>query len=242
MSLHRDGYLLFAQDAAVTAWVRAAKVAAQAIEMEPKRHGNTWFVGVDALPNLPDGSIGGTPLCGPWDAHVKMPANWHRAQLSVVFPGYPGQDPTEPDAAHRYRLLRDAAHVDGLLPEGPNKRRHLREPHGFILGLPLSDVRDSPLVVWQGSHLIMQAAFARAYADVPEAEMGDLDVTDIYQAARREVFETCNRVEVPAKAGEATLLHRHVVHGVAPWGDGRAPRPIAYFRPTIRPKCWLRTD
>ena len=49
---------------------------------------------------------------------------------------------------------------------------------------------------------------------------------------RRKVFETCPRIELPAKPGEAYLLHRHCLHGVAPWPDkataGPDGRPISY--------------
>ncbi len=234
-----DGFALLPWDRRVARWAEAARGAAQTIDMTERRHGGTWFVGVDALPNAADGSIGGVPLHGPWEGLIDLPATWHAAQLSVVFPGYPQQDAGESDAAHRFRATRDAAHLDGLLPEGPEKRRHLREPHGFILGLPLSDVADSPLVVWRGSHHIIRAAFARAFADVPASDWGDLDVTDVYQAARRDVFGNCERVELPARVGEATLLHRHLIHGVAPWSEGVTPRPIAYFRPLISPTRWL---
>jgi len=173
--------------------------------------------------------------------HVAVPPTWHAAQLSVVFPGYPLQDANESDAAHRFRRNRDAAHVDGLLPEGPEKRRHLREPHGFIVGLPLNDVTASPLVVWRGSHVIMRAAFQRAFAGHDPKDWGDLDVTDVYQAARRTVFETCERIPLVATAGQALLLNRHLLHGVAPWNPAIAGdmRMVAYFRPQISIADWL---
>lgn len=238
-----DGFRVFPQDPTVARWVAAAKSAAVEVLANggERRHGNTWFVGVDALPNAPDGSIGGVPLAGAWQAHVKAPPSWHRAQLSVVFRGYPQQDPGESDAAHRFRRDRDAAHVDGLLPEGPQKRRHLREPHGFILGLPLDEVRASPLVVWRGSHDIMRAAFRQAFAGLPPAQWGDVDVTEVYQAARREAFACCDRVEVMAAPSQAVLLDRHILHGVAPWAqdaDGQM-RMVAYFRPQISIEDWL---
>ncbi len=241
--LAQDGYAVFPYAPEVAAWAEAAQVAGNAVLKQGGdfRHGRTWFVGVDALPNAPDGGIAGVPLAGPFQDHVTAPAQWHRAQLSVVFPGYPQQDQGESDAAHRYRRIRDAAHVDGLLPEGPDKRRHLREPHGFILGLPLDDVAASPLVVWPGSHLMMRETFATAYAGIPPARWGDLDVTEVYQTARRKVFDSCVRVEVQAKPGQAILLDRHLLHGVAPWAAG-APgemRMIAYFRPQVDVAEWL---
>ncbi|KQI73044.1 hypothetical protein AN191_03875 [Loktanella sp. 5RATIMAR09] len=239
----QHGYHVFPHDPAVARWAAAAKLAA--IEVlaygGERRHGNTWFVGVDALPNAPDGSIGDMPLAGAWQAHVKAPPTWHRAQLSVIFPGYPQQDLGETDAAHRFRRDRDAAHMDGLLPEGPQKRRHLREPHGFILGLPLDEVHASPLVVWRGSHDIMRAAFRAAFAGIPPAQWRDVDVTEVYQDARRKVFATCDRIEVVAAPGQAVLLDRHLLHGVAPWAQDAQGlmRMVAYFRPQISIEDWL---
>jgi hypothetical protein len=58
------------------------------------------------------------------------------------------------------------------------------------------------------------------------------------------VFATCERIELPLQPGEACVLHRHLLHGVAPWG-GNAPagedgRMIAYFRPEFStPSDWL---
>lgn len=237
-SLDRAGYLHLPADPATAAWAAAARTAALAVLATPgdMRHGGTWRVGVDELPNATDGSVAGVALGGAWVDHIDPPGHWHRAQLSVVYPGYPRQDPDESDTNHHFRLHRDAAHVDGLLPEGPDKRRHLREPHAFVLGLPLNDATGSPLVVWPGSHRIMQAAFRQALHGIPADHWAEVDLTDPYTLARRQVFDTCARVELPARPGEATLLHRHLLHGVAPWGDGTAPpegRIIAYFRPMV---------
>ena len=242
-ALAEDGFAVFAHDDAVAAWAAAAKVAGEKVLAQDaaRRHGGTWFVGVDALPNAPDGSVAGIPLAGAWRAQVAVPQVWHRAQLSVVFPGYPQRDTGESEAAHRFRRNRDAAHVDGLLPEGPEKRRHLREPHGFILGLPLDDVKASPLVVWPGSHLMMRAAFRASFDGIDPAQWGDKDVTEVYQSTRRAVFEGCDRVEVIASPGQAILLDRHLVHGVAPWAKDIPgnKRMIAYFRPQIPARDWL---
>lgn len=242
-ALQADGFAIFAHRPEVAAWARAAYATGLKVLENggDTRHGKTWFVGVDALPNASDGSVEGVPLAGPFMAHIDVPAVWHAAQLSVVFPGYPRQDADESDAAHRYRRNRDAAHVDGLLPEGPARRRHLREPHGFILGLPLNACAASPLVVWPGSHKVMQAAFAGAFAGIPPDQWGNVDLTDVYQAARRVVFDTCPRVTVAMEPGQAVLLNRHLLHGVAPWDAGQLDdmRMVAYFRPQIDAKDWL---
>lgn len=73
----------------------------------------------------------------------------------------------------------------------------------------------------------------------------DIDLTDAYHAARREIFDTCPRVAVHARPGEAYLVHRLALHGVAPWAkDAKAPsegRMIVYFRPELPgpPGSWL---
>ena len=97
------------------------------------------------------------------------PFVWDRAQVSVCWPGYPQRGDGEGDASFAYRRNRDAAHVDGLLPVGPERRRFLREHHRFILGLPVgpADAAASPFVVWEGSHRIARTAFVDAYGSLP---------------------------------------------------------------------------
>ena len=240
--LDQDGYALIPYSAATARWAQAAHDAAVPVIQDPQeratwlRHQGTWFVGVDALPNARDGSVGGVPLVVDGVTHD----DWHRAQVSVVYPGYPKQDVGESDVNHRFRINRDAAHVDGLLLDPETGKRQLKEPHGFILGLPLNEasVDASPLVVWKGSHHIMSACFAQIFAGIDPKDWGEVDVTTPYKAARKQCFETCERIELPARVGEATLLHRHVLHGVAPWGEGAMAPPegrmIAYFRPEVR--------
>jgi hypothetical protein len=250
------GWQVFETEAAVDAWLKAAGPAAIAASREGAlrrrwlRHGGTWFVGVDALPNGPDGAVaGGPPLGGAAlgeAARVAGPLPLHRGQVSVTYPGYPAPDPEESDAAHRFRRDRDAAHLDGLLPVGPEKRRHLRELHAFILGITVTeaDPDAAPLVVWEGSHHRIRAAFARAFDGVPAEEWGEIDMTGAYAEVRRAVFASCPRREVPLRPGQCVLVHRHAIHGVAPWREGaRAAedgRAIVYFRPEVaRPKDWL---
>lgn len=244
-----QGWLVFAHDAELAEWTTHALRAAQtAIAAPTNAHWHqcegTWFVGVDALNNDPVGRIDGSqPLGGTAvqfiKTHIGPMSPLHRAQLSVIKPGYPRPRSGESDAAFGYRQHRDAAHVDGLLATGPNRRRKIREPHSFVLGLPLTKAGAdaAPLVVWQGSHHIMRAAFKKAFADHAPATWPDIDITDVYTTARRTVFETCPRITLPAQPGESTLLHRLTLHGVAPWcssatadKDGRI---IAYFRPEM---------
>ncbi|WP_424833252.1 hypothetical protein [Ruegeria sp.] len=240
------GWVKFSRDPAVAEWVARVLPAARASVTDPAHAGwhdceGTWFIGVDALDNDAQGRVAGSPpLTGKaieFASQTYGGIDLHKAQISVIYPGYPQPRRGESDAAARYRAKRDAAHVDGLKPTGPDRRRHVDEPHAWILGVPLTEASAdaAPMVLWEGSHKIMGAAFQKALSGVPAQEMARSDVTSVYQAARREVFETCPRLELPARPGEAYLLHRHCLHGVAPWGANASAGPdgrmIAYFRP-----------
>lgn len=245
-----DGFRIFAHDARTATWADAARAAARKVANDPAlqgpdnlRHGQTWFVGVDALPNTSDGSIAGVPLAGPWETHVPdLPL--HPAQLSIIYRGYPKQDAGESDANHRYRRIRSAAHVDGLLPVGAARRRYAREFHAYILALPLNDMPASPTVVWRGSQQIMQTALQQAYEGRDPAQV---DITDTYQAARRAVFAQCDCVPLHISPGQSALLHPFVLHGTQSWDDTADPtgegRMIAFFRPQYREGAaeWLAT-
>jgi hypothetical protein len=250
------GWVKFPADPDVTRWVDSVRKAAIAAASDPAnahwlRCGGTWFVGVDALLNDEFGRVGnGPPLAGNVmrfireDLSTSLPL--HRAQISVCYKGYPQPSPEETETAYRYRQKRDAAHVDGLLALGLERRRFLREPHAYILGLPLTeaDTDASPLVVWDGSHRILRKAFEAAFAQAPGSEWESIDITEPYQAARREVFASCLRIELPARPGEAILMHRHLLHGVAPWAENATAsmdgRMVAYFRPVFESMAdWL---
>lgn len=249
MSWTARGWQIFPREAAVDAWVAAVQPTALAAigdhgaRARWLRHAGTWFAGVDLLPNDAAGRVaGGPPLAGAARAAARAVAGdlaLHRGQISVTYPGYPGRDATESEAAHRYRRLHDAAHLDGLLPEGPQKRRHLREAHAYILGVALSGAGAgaAPLVVYEGSHQVMRACFAEAFAGLPPETWGDRDVTEAYQAARRTCLARCKRVEIVLGQGESVLLHRMALHGIAPWAAGADAGPdgriMAYFRPVL---------
>lgn len=254
-TLATRGWVRVPEDPATLAWARAALPLAEAALEDPAQAAQwqcegTWFVGVDALENDAAGAVAGVALEGPGPDLARalfgdLPL--HRAQVSAVRPGYPRPRAGESEAAFRYRARRDAAHVDGLLPVGPERRRMLVEPHAWILGLPLTESPEiaAPLVVWDGSHKLMSAAFAKRFSDVPSEDWGRVDLTEIYQATRRAVFETCPRIPLSARPGEALLLHRHLLHGIAPWAEdtaqpGLPSRIVTYFRPqfeTLAP--WL---
>jgi hypothetical protein len=239
--------------------VRAARPVADGLATDPKlqadwlRCGGTWFAGVNVFPNGPDGRVGqGPPLAGAALDFVHQTLGlegfaWDPAQVSVCYPDYPQPWDGETDAAFRYRQNRDAAHVDGLRRVGPERRRFLDERHGFILGLPLTEAVPgaAPFVIWEGSHEVMRRAFTQALAGVPVADWGEVDLTEVYHAARRECFETLPRVEVSAPVGGAYIAHRLALHGVGSWRapQDAPPRSIAYFRPdpfpTAAPDWWL---
>lgn len=234
-------------------WVETARPVAFAAMADPAqavwwRAENTWFVGVDALANDSLGRVVGGPI--PRGAAVAATkalsdAPFHRLQVSAIRPGYPGSGAQDDPAQHRFRLKRDGAHLDGLLPVGADRRRYLKEPHAFILGIALTDAAPgaSPLVVWDGSEKIIRSAFEEAFVGCDPADWASIDVTKVYSDARRRVFENCIRRLVPLKRGESVLLHRMAIHGVAPWvagADAEAEgRVIAYFRPLTEPATWL---
>lgn len=259
------GWRTFKYDGALAEWVKyalpeARKAVGKQENAQWLRCGGTWFAGVNVLPNSASGAVGDCPpLHGVALDFVRHCLGLYRSglsnfdldrgQISVCYPGYPQPMESESRAAFRYRRDYDAAHVDGLLAEGDARRRHLREYHSFILGIPLVDssVDASPFVVWEKSHEIIRTAFNTRFLDLPPEQWGDEDVTEVYHLARENVFAACKRVEITVKPGEAFVVHRLAVHGVAPWGtsaasaDGSADgRMICYFRPQIGgPVDWL---
>ncbi len=252
------GWVRFSHDAALAQWVAQVLPAARKAIDDPLHSiwhdcEGTWFIGVDALENDAQGRVEGSPALSGTAIEFAYRQfgviGLHKAQVSVIYPGYPQPRRGESEAAARYRANRDAAHVDGLKPSGPDRRRHVDEPHAWILGIPLTEAScdASPMVVWDGSHKILGAAFRNALKDVSSGELANTDITDTYQAARLEVFQNCRRIELPARPGEAYLLHRHCLHGVAPWGAnanaGPDGRMIAYFRPELPGGVaqWLET-
>lgn len=249
MGLTDDGFEVLPHAPGVARWAKAAfavmrnTLADGVVRDAQLRHRGTWFVGVDALPNDADGAVGGVAFDAPWRATLTdLPL--HRAQVSIIYAGYPQQDIYESDANHRFRRDRRAAHVDGLLPIGPDKRRYALEHHAYILSLPLNDVAQAPTVVWRGSHRIMQAALREA---IGTADPREVDVTDAYQSARRQVFDSCEEVALTPGVGAGALIHRFALHGTAPWGDmpaRAAPdgRMIAFFRPETTARDWLYRD
>ena len=247
MSFEARGWARFGFEQSVVDWALHAAPVARQIASDPQhqsdwlRCGGTWFVGVNLLPNDAAGRVGGgAEFSGQASDFASQISGWsgfEPAQISVIYPGYPKPSPAESEPAFRFRRDRDAGHVDGLLPIGPDKRRHLREPHAFVLGVPLNDADASPMVVWEGSHKIMRAAFRTLLASIPPERWGEVDLTKTYHAARKQCFETCPRVEVSARMGEAYVIDRLTLHGVAPWAAGHSAPPegrmIAYFRPEL---------
>jgi hypothetical protein len=251
------GWCRFGYDAVLARWAEQALSQARAAAAAPAnaawlRCGGTWFVGVNALPNDAAGAVpGGMPIAGKAIEFIHEDLglsgfDWDRAQVSVVYPGYPQPMASESAAAYRYRREHDAAHVDGVLRTGSGRRRHLGGHHRFILGIPLVRVGAgaSPLVVWEGSHELVRRTFRERFARIAPANWRELDITRTYHALRREIFAACERVEIVAQPGEAYLVHRLALHGIAPWSapGGSFPdgRMVAYFRPEMdAPDEWL---
>lgn len=253
----RQGWYRFSYDERLARWAERALPAARSAVGRPEhaqwwRCNGTWFVGVHALTNDTSGALdGGDPIEGSAVDFVRDDlglgdVEWDRAQVSVVYPGYPKRMDSESQAAFRFRRLRDAAHVDGILKEPPAGRRYLRQYHQFILGIPMveTDAGAAPLVVWSGSHEHVRAALLERFRGLPSARWRDEDITELYRRVRQTVFETCERIELVAQPGEAYLVHRLALHGIAPWSKpskvGAQGRIVVYFRPeTAVSKAWL---
>lgn len=255
--MQERGWVLFDEDPALHRWIHSALPWARKTLDDPAnrqwwRHGDTWFVGVNALENGADGAVpGGPPFTGQamdylarTQAHRDLPLD--RAQVSVCLPGYPARSGTESGANHRYRRQRDAAHIDGLLRRGPDRRRYLGEHHAYILGVPMVEcpADAAPFVVWEGSHRIARDFFHRLLAGIDPGAWETLDLTDAYHELRRDIFLRCTRREIHALPGQSYLVHRMALHGMAPWRTsaraGPDGRMICYFRPEIPdPGTWL---
>lgn len=252
-----EGFCRFAHDDSLARWVEQALPAARATLTAPEhagwwRCGDTWFVGVNALPNDATGAVlGGAPLQGRAIDFIRRDLglgdfDWDRAQVSVVRPGYPRPMGTESAAAFRYRVERDAAHVDGVKREGPRRRRRLLGHHRFVLGIPMvaSAPGAAPLVVWARSHELVRQAMLARLGDIEPRDWRREDLTELYRDLRERVFASCERIELPAQPGEAYLVHRLALHGIAPWSGpadaGADGRMVLYFRPESEPgEGWL---
>lgn len=242
------GWCRFPFDPRLANWLEESRSAIDATLTNPEnaewwRYQDTWFAGVNVLPNDVNGAVGGGPrLAGTAVDFVLETLGfrgiaWDRAQVSVCRAGYPLPMSGESAALYRFRRDRDAAHVDGLLREGPERRRFLKEYHAFILGIPATPYDDgaAPLTVWEGSHKLVGDWFRKTLGTVPHNDWGKIDLTDGYQAVRKQAFETCRRTRISAAPGEAYIVHRHAVHGMAKWEDGAKADPkgriVVYFRP-----------
>jgi hypothetical protein len=231
----------------IAAWAQAARepaLAALAADPAPRRSGGTWQPGVDLLASDALGGIAGAAF--PWEALGLAPRPMQPGQLSAVHPGYPQAErpPGADPAAARRNLLweREAcnAHVDGLAGD------KLHRPRAWIAGLPLTraDPGASPLVVWEGSHRLILRAFRSVLSAHPPETWPQVDLGPAYRAARAEAMRTCPFRALPGVPGEAVVLHRLALHGIAPWAPAAAAEPggrvITYFRPSLeRVEDWI---
>lgn len=242
----RDGWCDLPVSDALAPWLDVARSHIPSlIEGAPEtdwRAGRTWFAGVSLLGNSADAAMpGGPPLPGVLTDMIRAisgfgVSHWDAGQLSICREGYPKPDVGESEAAARYRRTRDAAHVDGLHRIGTSHRRFLREHHAFILGIPVTDMHagNAPLVVWEGSQHMIRTGLALKLGGSTPDRWPELDVTDAYQAARREIFDRATRRVLTAQAGHPFLVHRLALHGIAPWtGPAGTVRTVIYFRPEI---------
>jgi len=252
-----NGWCRFSRDDALKSWVDAVRPHALATRFDPVlektwlRGQGTWFVGVNALGNDARGAIGGSgPLAGNAMDFIRHGLGFgdialDRAQVSICYPGFPRPQDGESAGSFQFRRKRDAAHIDGLHPIGPERARKVREFQGFLLGIPITrtGAGAAPLVLWEGSHHLIATALKEALSGADPGDWPNVDLTRTYHSARHAAFERCKRVPVHVVPGESYVLHRFTLHGVAPWSDGAkassAGRAIVYFRPEIEKETWL---
>ena len=257
---NRFGWAVLDPDKEMYEWIdQAKKISQQKLDKnyfikKQLRCGGTWFVGANFLKNDSHGKLNGVSLKGKAvrsivDRYGKLFSEWDQAQVSICYRGYPQPSKSETLASFNYRKNYFGAHLDGIIPIGQPKRRYAQQYHTFIFGIPLVNFNAfaAPLVVWEGSHQIMRDAISRRLLKSSVKLWKDLDITEIYQEARKEVFLKCEQKKIVVPLGGTYILHRQVLHGVMPWGKhGRSDekgRMIAYFRPTLKePQIWLNQN
>jgi hypothetical protein len=219
------------------------------------RYQKTWFVGVNALSNDSTGALDTGPslptglLKQLTDYVACTRLDLDQAQVSACMPGYPKASPNEPTTSFAFRNTYFAAHMDGLHTLGLQRRRHLIEQHSFILGIPLSKhlPEAGPVMVWPGSHKLVQAWLQSELGHLPAEQWQDVDLTASYQTMRQQVLASMQPVPIHAPLGGAYLIHRHAIHGQGHWPEnianvGDNGRIIAYFRPCLHTaQNWLRS-
>ena len=242
------GWVKFKFDERVVRWANAANLKITAKLKNKEIFDNnltcrgTWFVGVDALENDTDGALGEISLSGPFESLMKHTETrgLHATQVSIIFEGYPKPRDQESESSFNFRLKRDAAHVDGLIADFPGGPRKLKEPHAYVLGIPLNQAPKgaSPVVVWEGSHHLISKAFNSLFLKRDPEKWKDLDVREVYMQTRKSIFEHCKRRVLHANLGESYMIHRLCLHGISPWDfeikNFNEGRKIAYFRPELQ--------
>jgi len=244
----QKGWIKFKFDQRVAHWANTAnsKITSKLKNKEIFNNNltcqGTWFVGVDALENDTNGALGEISLSGPFESLMKRTEarGLHAAHVSIIFEGYPKPRDQESESSFNFRLKRDAAHVDGLIADFPGGPRKLKEPHAYVLGIPLNQAPKgaSPVVVWEGSHHLISKAFNSLFLNRDPEKWKDLDVREVYMQTRKSIFEKCKRRVLHANLGESYMIHRLCLHGISPWEfeikNFNEGRKIAYFRPELQ--------
>lgn len=257
-NLASQGWHRLPASKALKAWAEHHLLPAQQCLHDPKQqswwcYSNTWFAGVNVLPNNGKGAVDGCPplpeallteLLAYCDASQ---GDMDKGQISALLPGYPQWDPQQSAAANQFRQQHFAAHLDGLVPIGTQRRRHLTEQHSFILGIGLTDHPEeaAPLMLWPGSQQRIQAWLRSRLANLPSERWAEVDLTDEYQQLRQQILMDTQPMPLPLSKGQGYLLHRHLLHGMGHWPHDipdpqQQGRIIAYFRPCWHaPSLWL---
>ena len=111
MLFGEKGYREFGYDEQVAKWAEFAKKKGNRILADPAQLQKwlqcegTWFVGVDVLPNDSRGDFINTQFPNVFKSFMSKInlKPYHKAQLSVIFPGYPKPRIGDSEAAFEYR-------------------------------------------------------------------------------------------------------------------------------------------
>jgi hypothetical protein len=72
---------------------------------------------------------------------------------------------------------------------------------------------------------------------VDPVKWSEIDITLIYNQARKFIFKTCKPKIIWVPVGGSFIIHRLCLHGVGSWDERasseRSGRMIAYFRPNM---------
>ena len=259
-SFFERGWVRFPFDPEIATWVGAARAPAVQTLDDPElrrlwlRCGGTWFAGVNALPNTADGALpehAVPPLGG---RAIEFIAR-HLGLVRIRMGQGAGLDLFSRLSATLRRGKRGriwfsiaprrcACRRVAPVRSGPPKNTQ-RNP--WVHPWPSADRCTRQRCADGGLRRLATKSCAGRFQNawrVSRRGTGRRKMwTEAYVSARRQCFERCPRVTIPARLGEVYLVHRLCLHGVAPWpvgaadGSSRGHARDCLFQARSFPRC-----